>query len=197
MPPRLTIGVVLSGGASSRMGRPKALLRDQAGRTFLDGVVAALRRGGCQAVLVVGGRHAAELAPMLPPGCLLVHNPAWASGQLSSAKVGLEAALAFRPGTIVLHVVDQPLIRPHDIRRLLARRRSRGLAVAAHHGEPGHPIALSPRVATQVLRSRAATLRDALAASATSRVVVDGCSAGCVRGVNTPGELQALLGSSS
>lgn len=186
------IGVVLSAGASSRMGRPKALLKS-AGRTFLERIVRTLERGGCRAVVVVTGRHVAEIAPHLPDGALLVHNSAWERGQLSSAQVGLRAALAFEPCRVLLHLVDQPLIRPTDVSRLLAALARFDLAIASHHGEEGHPVALTSVVARRVVRGRGDSLREVLARMAPRRTVVEGCSAGCVRGANTPGELRALV----
>lgn len=187
------IAVVLAGGASSRMGRPKALLRDRTGRTFLERLVEALQAGGCKAVVVVGGRHVAEIAEALPAGALLAHNAGWEEGQLSSARVGLRAALLFDPGRIVLHVVDQPLIRAGDVSRVLARLGRLDLAIARHRGEEGHPIALSPTVARRVVRSRGDSLREVLERMAPRRAWADGCSPGCVRGANTPAELRALL----
>lgn len=193
MPGGLDIAVLLSGGASSRMGRPKALLRDARGETFLARLVGALREGGCGAVIVVGGRHVSEIARDLPQGALLVHNAGWEAGQLSSARVGLRAALALSPRRLVLHLVDQPLIAPADVARVLRALGPRDLAIAAHAGEQGHPIALSARVAARLARSRAATLRAALLHAAPRRAVVEGCSPGCVRGANTPAELRSLL----
>lgn len=188
-----TVGVVLAGGASSRMGRPKALLRDDRGRTFLESVVRALRGGGCDAVVVVGGCHVGEIAGALPEGALLVHNPDWEQGQLSSARLGLCSALLFQPARLVLHVVDQPLLQAADVRRVLAGLARQDLAVACHQGETGHPIALSAAAAARVVSVRGATLREVLEQAAPRRREVSGCSAGCVRGANTPAELRALV----
>ncbi len=175
------------------MGRPKALLRDGRGHTFLESAVGALRGGGCDAVVVVGGCHVGEIAAALPVGAMLVHNPDWEQGQLSSARVGLSSALLLRPTRLVLHVVDQPLLRAADVRRVLAGLGRRDLAVASHRGETGHPIALSAAAAARVVRGRGETLREVLEEAAPRRREVAGCSAGCVRGANTPAELRALL----
>ena len=188
-----TVGVLLSGGASSRMGRPKALLRDRKGRTFLDRLVRTLRDGGCEQVIVVAGRHVARIAQELPAGALLVRNVRWERGQLSSAAVGLRAALAFAPSGIVLHLIDQPLIEASDVARVIAALDSSELAIATCSGVQGHPLAMTVPIAERVSISRAATLRAALARSARRRVVVEGCSAGCVQGANTPAELRDLL----
>jgi CTP:molybdopterin cytidylyltransferase MocA len=175
------------------MGTPKALLRDSRGRTFLAALVDVLRAGGCDSVLVVVGCHAAQIAAALPEGALLVRNPAWEQGQLSSAQAGLRAALALNPRRVVLHLIDQPLARASDVVRVLKALNRRDLAVAVHRGEPGHPVALSASAAARVAAAGGGSLREVLDRVARSRVLVAGCSAGCVRGANTPGELDRLL----
>ncbi len=54
-------GLILAGGASRRMGSPKALLRLQ-DETFLDRLI-RLFSGVCEPVVVVVGDHAAGFDP--------------------------------------------------------------------------------------------------------------------------------------
>jgi CTP:molybdopterin cytidylyltransferase MocA len=191
-----TIGVLLAGGASSRMGRPKPLLRDESGRTFLAKLVRTLEQGGCDAVIVVGGKHVSEIAQELPAGALLVFNRGWKAGQLSSAKAGLEAALKLGAARVILHPIDIPLVTRGDVARILTALSEFDLAVASHRGNTGHPVALNAATAIQVVRERASSLRVALSRSAPRRVEVP-CSSGCLRGANTPKELKLLFGSST
>ncbi|MGI5861800.1 MAG: nucleotidyltransferase family protein [Myxococcales bacterium] len=187
----LRIGVLLAAGASSRMGRPKALLEDERGQAFLARLTRTLLAGGCDALIVVAGKHVREIAANLPEKALLALNPDWEQGQLSSAKVGLRAALRLEPARIVLHLVDQPLVLATDVRRVLSA--GSDVAVAGWNGEPGHPIALSPKVAKAIVSDRASlTLRDALARHFRVTTLVE-CSPGCLRGANTPAELEELL----
>ncbi|MEO0493892.1 MAG: molybdenum cofactor guanylyltransferase [Actinomycetota bacterium] len=51
-------GAVLAGGASTRMGRPKAFIEID-GHTLLDRAVDALRTAGTEPIVVVGGDQAA------------------------------------------------------------------------------------------------------------------------------------------
>jgi CTP:molybdopterin cytidylyltransferase MocA len=188
-----TLGVLLAAGASERMGTPKALLCDARGQSFLARTVRTLRQGGCDAVLVVAGRHVKEIAAALPEGTLLAFNGGWKRGQLSSASSGLRAALSLGASRVVLHLVDHPLATSGDVARVLRALERGDLAIAMHRGEPGHPIALSAGTARRVLEVRAASLREALARSTRRRVAALGCSRGCVQGANTPGELARLL----
>lgn len=190
----LDVGVILAAGASSRMGSPKALLRDPRGRTFLARVAAALRSGGCGAVLVVAGRHAADIASALPSGALLALNPRWERGQLESARAGLARALDLAPRSVLIHPVDAPRVRGSDVERALRAARRGRLAVACFAGERGHPVALPAALARRVLADgRSKTLREALEALGVKPQEVEG-SDGCVRGANTPEELAALFG---
>lgn len=189
----LRIGVLLAAGASRRMGRPKALIAGPGRQTFLAHLVETLRLGGCDAVIAVAGCHVSEIAAHLPRGALLVHNEGWALGQLASVRRGLEAALDLSPSRIALHLVDQPLIAAADVRAVLDGEASAfPLSIAAHRGEPGHPLSLSPDLARAIAGDEiSATLREALDRHAKSRCLVRG-TAGCVRGANTPEELRAL-----
>jgi len=106
----VTAGLVLAAGASERMGRPKALLHVR-GAPAVETVVATLRCGGCAPVVVVTGRHAAEIrAGADLSGCSVVEHAGWAAGRTSSLRAGLAAVPADADG-VVLALVDMPLVR--------------------------------------------------------------------------------------
>ena len=136
--------VVLAGGRSSRMGRPKALLPAGA-ETFVGRIVRTLRDGGVSGVVVVApaGDLAAGIAAArarLRPPPPVVANPDPARGQLSSLLVGLEAV--DRPGVdaALVTLVDVPLVTAATVRALLDRyRRTRAPIVRpARPDGPGH-----------------------------------------------------------
>ncbi len=115
------LGVVLCGGASSRMGADKALLG--APGEPLAGVVArALRDGGCRSVVLVGGdehRLRSIDAPWLPDAVA-------GEGPLG----GIAAVVAAHPGTaLVVCACDLPWIEGRDLRPLLSSLAA-GAAVA-------------------------------------------------------------------
>ena len=192
MAPRLDVGVILAGGASGRMGSPKALLSLTKSETFLSRLVETLTDGGCSIVIVVAGRHVREIAAQLPEGALLARNAGWARGQLSSASVGISAALRMGAGAVLLHPVDQPLITVRDVKKLRVALGRGGAVVAAHAGATGHPLLLRAGLARRIAADgKSETLR-----AAVERVVQPervACSAGCLRGANDPSELRALL----
>src|SRR5215469_15170885 len=132
-------GVLLAAGEGSRLGTPKALV-ELGGRRLVDRGVDLLRDGGAAPVLVVTGA-----ARVTVPGARIVHNPDWPTGMGSSLAAGLRAL----PGdcaAAVIALVDQPLIGPEVVRRLLAAYRAGAeLAVAAYDGRARNPVLLARR----------------------------------------------------
>jgi len=144
-------GIVLSGGASRRMGTPKALLRFQ-GETFLDRLIRIFSRV-CDPVIVVVGQH----ANLIQAGIERTHdvvfavNPDPDRGMLSSLQCGLamvpeEAAAMFLP-------VDHPHIEVSTVETLAAQFRSTRapVTVPAYAGEHGHPVCISRQVIDELL----------------------------------------------
>jgi CTP:molybdopterin cytidylyltransferase MocA len=140
-------GVVLAGGASSRMGgRPKALLSTgHGGETFLARIVSSLRTGGVDDVVVVAGYHHAEIsraAMRLTMPVRVLSNPAPERGQLSSLLVALAAV--DHPGVRAMAVtlVDLPLLTPATVRAVLEGYRRTGAPIVrpARNGRHGHPV---------------------------------------------------------
>ena len=156
-------GIVLAGGASRRMGVPKAgLVHD--GRTFLARVVGALRGGGITDVVVVSGSaHDAVLAA-LPSGdpAHVVRNPDPERGQLSSLKVALEELDRRRPppDAALMALVDHPALAAPPVLRLLGVWSGADVAgatappaiiVPTHEGRRGHPVLFAARVWAELL----------------------------------------------
>jgi CTP:molybdopterin cytidylyltransferase MocA len=130
-------GVLLAAGQGTRLGTPKALV-ELGGRRLVDRAAGLLRDAGTVPVLVVTGA-----VPVTVPGAAGVPNPDWRTGMGSSLAAGLRAL----PGdcaAVVVALVDQPLIGPDVVRRLLAAHRAGAdLAVAAYHGRARNPVLLA------------------------------------------------------
>ena len=81
--------VILSGGASSRMGSPKALLPYQ-GRAFLDHLLEITRHPKIGVRRVVLGAHAEPITKAVDLAAdEIVINAEWEKGQLSSINAAL------------------------------------------------------------------------------------------------------------
>jgi molybdenum cofactor cytidylyltransferase len=148
VPERLISGVILAAGISSRMGRPKQLLK-LGDRTVLQHVVDAAADAGLDETVIVLGRAAEEVAASLelPSGCRTAVNPEYASGQSSSLRAGLRALDSASVAAVVL-LGDQPAIWPEAIRSVVEEYRRTGARVvqASYRERPGHPVLLDRRV---------------------------------------------------
>lgn len=145
--------VVLAGGASSRLGTCKALVRI-GDRSPLEHLLAAAAGAGFAGTpLVVGGRHHAEIEAAAPPGVQLVQNASWERGRTGS----IQAAVAAAPGQdLCLAPVDVPLVPASVFGALVAAWRAAGApdrgwlaphvagSESAEDGQPrrGHPVLL-------------------------------------------------------
>jgi len=97
--------------------------------------VALLRDGGADPVLVVTGA-----APVRLPGVMTAYNPGWQTGMGSSLIMGLRTLPEDRDA-VVIALVDQPLISPQAVRRLIAAFVDGAeVAVACYDGQPRNPV---------------------------------------------------------
>ncbi|MFH5878691.1 nicotine blue oxidoreductase [Arthrobacter sp. NA-172] len=130
-----TTGVLLAGGAGTRLGLgPKALLPFR-GRTLVEVLAKTLLDGGCREVVVVLGAGAGDVRGATDlDDYLVVDNPEWASGMASSFRTGVAAAA---PGhNVLMALVDQPGLTPGVVARLLAAHQA-GRVTAAGYPEAG------------------------------------------------------------
>jgi molybdenum cofactor cytidylyltransferase len=196
----MLVGIVLAGGASTRMGRPKAALRvGPGGATFLAAAVAALRGGGVPRVVVVAGAHPVAVRGALPPGqngVRVVAHPAWAEGQLSSLLAGLAAIDGPLTEAAMVTLVDVPLVAPGTVAQLVAAwRATRAPIVRPRIGDRhGHPV-IFDRALFEHLRATPAKAgaRAVVEAFAHRIVEVPTTDAGVMRDIDTPDEYRQLL----
>jgi CTP:molybdopterin cytidylyltransferase MocA len=127
-------GLLLAAGQGSRLGHPKALV-EIGGVSLAERGVGLLRDGGADPVVMVTGA-----APVSLPRVITAHNPDWQTGMGSSLREGLNALPADREA-VVIALVDQPLIGPEAVRRLIAAFLAGAeVAVACYQGRPRNPV---------------------------------------------------------
>lgn len=134
-------GLLLAAGAGSRMGRPKALVHDPDGTSWLRRSIDVLHAGGCTDVLVVLGARADEARALLPDGVRVVVADDWADGMAASLSAGLLALGSADAGeAAVITLVDLPDVTAEVLARVAAGADASTLRRATYDGRPGHPV---------------------------------------------------------
>src|SRR5207244_1461296 len=127
-------------GASTRFGSAKQLVR-VAGRPLLHTAVTRAAEVTGNALIVVLGAGAAELAPLLKhsPGSIVV-NHEWREGLASSIRAGVARLPASCTGVMLL-LADQPAVTADDLKRLAGtwRKQHKYIAAELYAGNRGVP----------------------------------------------------------
>jgi molybdenum cofactor cytidylyltransferase len=126
--------VILAAGESRRFGSPKQLLVHEGQPLVRRAAIAALD-AGLQPVIVVLGANAAPIAPALAGlNVTIVVNDEWRTGQASSLRAGIEAALGARIDGALVMLADQPLVDAASLSKIIAKFDDAHRIVAAQYG---------------------------------------------------------------
>ncbi len=134
--------LVLAAGASSRMGRPKALL--PWGRvSVLEHILGEIKSSGIGQITVVAGAQSPEISQLVAGRAEICEHPEWALGMGSSIRKGISFLLRKQepPDAILILLADQPLVTSAYLRQLLTSfeaKPDRPVASAYDNG-PGVP----------------------------------------------------------
>lgn len=192
--------IVLAAGASSRMGRPKALLPiGVAPETFLTRILRVLREGGVQRTIVVIGGDAAAVRDTLPPDdplLRIVENEEFSQGQLSSLLKGLQEVKADERGALVT-LVDLPLISATTVAAVLDafRRSPNAPLVRPRRGNRrGHPVIFNRRLFAELRNADPSTgAKPIVRAHADEEVTVETLDDGSFTDVDTPEDYERFI----
>jgi molybdenum cofactor cytidylyltransferase len=187
--------IVLAAGASSRMGRPKAML-DSGGRTFVRRVLDTLREAGLTDVAVVIRPEADDVAREIAAAGFgrAITNTDPTRGQLSSLVAGLDAVDEPRVIAALVTLVDVPLVSVSTVSALLARvpRSAAPIVRATCGNRHGHPVVFKRELFDPLRRADpAAGAKAVLRAHAIEDV--DTGDPGVVEDVDTPEDYRRVI----
>lgn len=194
--------IILAAGASSRMGRDKALLPWENG-TFLTSTIERLAPY-VESVIVVAGANANLLQVAVESRvATMAINPNPAQGQFSSLRIGLQAALNRGMDSAIVALVDRPpasattldtLLHHFNRRKHVAEDLAKWAVIPEYAGRHGHPIVIGREMIECFLEADASSsARDVEHAHQARLQYVAVDDANVVANVNTPEEYERLI----
>lgn len=179
----MVVGAVLCGGRSSRFGSDKALA-NFGDATVGHHIIEALRNGGADPVVAIGGTAGHELGVPTVPDLRPNLGPL----------AGLATALLWaKTGSVIVVPCDLPLLRSDHVARLIEAAEDGRATVATVAGEPQVSLALWPAAAGRdllaKLNSGARSYRSALEVVEWTGIELP---AEAVTDTDTPAELRHL-----
>jgi len=188
--------IILSAGASRRMGTPKALLVTK-GETFLDRLIRVYAEIFSPVVVVLGADAEVVRGGLRhPEPAQFVWNERWPLGQLTSLQCGV-AALPNDAGGCFFTPVDCPRVKAETLAALDGAFRENlppPLVVVPRHGSRrGHPVGCSRALFAELLALGPHESARAVVHRHTARTcVVDVTDAGVLDDVDTPDSYRGM-----
>jgi len=190
----MLVAVILSGGASRRMGSPKALISYQ-GASFLEHLLSVTRHPAIGVRRVVLGPDAVEISQQvkLAAGEIVI-NKDWEQGQLSSIQAAVRSLPAGTEG-MLLCPVDHPLVSARLVNSLIVTflETRAPIVLPLYEGRRGHPVIFSASVYEELLRAPPETgARAVVWAHKNGVQEVSTTEEGCVLNLNDPDAIVKL-----
>jgi len=179
------------------MGRPKALLPYREG-TFLEHLIEVTRhpRIGVTRIVLGAGAEVIRTIAKLDPS-VVVLNPEWEQGQLSSICAGLRSLEGIDTDGIVLCPVDHPLVSGRLVSDLVERfyEDKKAIVLPTYNGRRGHPAIFSNALFSELLAAPADKgARSVVWAHSADVLEVPTDEEGVVLNLNDPDMLKRAIG---
>jgi len=195
--------VILSGGASSRMGSPKALLAYQ-GRPFLEHLLEVTVHAQIGVRRVVLGAHAEPIAKSIQLAAdEIVINSDWEQGQLSSIQTAIRSLRTSKDGAprttdgMLLCLIDHPLISTALVNELIEQFyvNPTRIVLPIYQTRRGHPVIFPASLFDELLQAPADKgARAVVWAHADEVLEVPTNEEGCILNLNDPETLLRATG---
>ncbi len=178
--------VILSGGWSSRMGSPKALLPFDGRQNFLQRLISQYRQAGIHQIVLVSN-HTVDLGYNGDQdGICVVNNLSPDDGRIHSLRLGLGEVQ--HAEFCYIQNIDNPFVDVSLITKLIEHRSQADFVTPVWEGRGGHPVLLSKHVCKFIVSSNdhSVTLRDLLQPFSRCRVGAD--NGRCLININEPAD---------
>jgi molybdenum cofactor cytidylyltransferase len=145
-------GLILAGGASRRMGTPKALLKFQS-ETFLGRMIRLFSNVSHPVIVVLGHQSSQIRSGIERSGdAIFAVNPDPERGMLSSLQCGLKV-LPTETAAVMFTPVDHPNLQSATLEKLLAQFHAQHppVIVPTYDGRHGHPVCIARALADELL----------------------------------------------
>jgi molybdenum cofactor cytidylyltransferase len=136
--------ILLAAGSSSRLGKPKQLLRFH-GKSLIRHIISIARQSEADEIIVVlGANHELILQEISDLNIRVVINHHWQEGIASSIRAGLEFLQQLSPSaeSAIFAVCDQPFVSTELLNGIMAtQRETKKLIVSsAYENTMGTPV---------------------------------------------------------
>lgn len=147
--------ILLAAGASSRLGRPKQLLKFQE-ETLLSKTIKSAQQVISGPIIVVLGSQSERIqSSLMVDGVTWLKNNKWESGMASSLREGLNYLIENEnPQQILLLLSDQPFVDPELILQLMTEKEdsAKGIAACSYADTIGVPAIFDQKYFSELVQ---------------------------------------------
>ncbi len=188
--------IVLAAGKSTRMRGINKLLVEIEGKPMIRRVVEAGLKSKVDEVIVVVGWEGDKIRKALADlSCRFVVNEDYEIGQSSSVKAGLREVAEATQAILILPG-DVALIDSKSVNLVIDEyaRRKELIVIAAHKGQPGHPILLDRQLFLEIgqIDEKTFGLKSVVNKHEAALLLVETGSSIVLRDIDTPEDLKGI-----
>ena len=189
--------VILTAGASSRMGIPKANLKI-GDNTFLNSILYKIQRTGFNPVFIITGYHHQDICQAVDPvgEYKILQNPHPELGQLSSLQLVIRNLTLSVTGLLVV-LVDHPLVKEKTYRELYSTALvcPEAIILPKYQDQTGHPVYFSRKFFPALLETSLQTgAREMVRKNQEEIIYLEVADRGIIQDIDTPGDLITYAG---
>ncbi|MBZ4034060.1 nucleotidyltransferase family protein [Flavobacterium sp. 17A] len=147
--------IILAAGNSSRLGRPKQLLKYKDSTLLKNTISQALKVENSFVIVVTGSNHDLIEKELNSPEILFSFNSEWETGMSSSIVKGIKELVLVNPDCeqCILAVCDQPFVTNEVFENLIieANKTKKGIAASAYSETLGTPVLFQKKYFQELL----------------------------------------------